>query len=66
VCPINEIVDVSSKVSGTKIKFQQVPEGVCKSVLLPPAVEEMTENVEEITENVEEMTGNVVLVRDYS
>lgn len=41
-----------SKTSGTKVKFQQVPEGVFKSLLPPPVAEEMTENM--------------VLVRDYS
>lgn len=48
----NEIVDALSNTSGTKVKFQQVPEGVFKSLLPPPVAEEMTENI--------------VLVRDYS
>lgn len=41
-----------SKTSGTKVKFQQVPEDVFQSFLPPPVAEEMAENM--------------VLVRDYS
>lgn len=48
----NEMVDVLSKTSGTKVKFQQVPENVFKGFLPPPVAEEMTENI--------------VLVRDCS
>ena len=47
-----QMVDTITKISGTEVKFQQLPEDVFQS-FLPPAV-------------AAEMTENMVLVRDYS
>ena len=50
----NEIVETITKVSGTEVKFQSVPEKVWQSFLPMP---------EKIAE---ELTENMVLIRDYS